>query len=112
MSACSSSFATSHSSNLNTLILRCYETGHAGAWNFGSSSPKPGQNAVASRDYRHQAHIYQIRLGGRMLCVDERLEGRVVFTRPNSMNKFTAPDLTVEIHVHRPVEGARNLNHP
>jgi RNA-dependent RNA polymerase len=41
---------------------------------------------------------YQIRLGGMkgMLCVDERLDGRVVCTRP-SMSKFTAPDLTVEI---------------
>lgn len=41
---------------------------------------------------------YQIRLGGLkgMLCVDERLDGRIICTRP-SMNKFTAPDLTVEI---------------
>ncbi|KIM20750.1 hypothetical protein M408DRAFT_333825 [Serendipita vermifera MAFF 305830] len=41
---------------------------------------------------------YQIRLGGLkgMLCVDERLSGRIVCTRP-SMDKFTAPDLTVEI---------------
>jgi RNA-dependent RNA polymerase len=41
---------------------------------------------------------YQIRLGGvkGMLCVDERLEGRVVCIRP-SMNKFESPDRMVEI---------------
>jgi len=41
---------------------------------------------------------FQIRLGGLkgMLCVDERLEGRVICTRP-SMHKFEAPDRMVEI---------------
>ena len=56
---------------------------------------------------------FQIRLGGfkGMLCVDERLEGRVICTRP-SMSKFTAPDLTVEIAqaFDRPM--SMNLNRP
>jgi RNA-dependent RNA polymerase len=41
---------------------------------------------------------YQIRLGGvkGMLCVDERLEGRILCIRP-SMDKFVSPDRMVEI---------------
>ena len=51
-----------------------------------------------SRRHHKIPSAFQIRLGGLkgMLCVDEQLEERIICTRA-SMNKFTAPDLAVEI---------------
>jgi RNA-dependent RNA polymerase len=66
-----------------------------------------------SRRRMQTPSAFQIRLGGfkGMLCVYERLEGRVICTRP-SMSKFTAPDLIVEIAqaFDRPM--SMNLNRP